>query len=92
MPGSGSREVIRSQVRGSVAGLDSGDHSAVEPPGPIPNPEVKRCRADGSGALGPARVGRCQVFARHLRKKVPGSFLYANRARAGETGALGDFG
>lgn len=42
----------------------SGDHSMVEPPGPIPNPEVKRCCADGSGAIGPVRVGRCQVFAR----------------------------
>ncbi len=36
----------------------------VEPPGPIPNPEVKRCCADGSGAIGPVRVGRCQVYAR----------------------------
>ena len=65
------------EVRFAVlaAGLDSGDHSAVEPPGPIPNPEVKRCRADGSGALGPARVGRRQVFARHLREKVPGTFF-----------------
>lgn len=43
----------------------SGDHSTVEPPGPIPNPEVKRCCADGSGAIGPVRVGRRQVYARH---------------------------
>jgi hypothetical protein len=28
----------------------SGDHSAVEPPDPIPNSEVKRSRADGSAA------------------------------------------
>ena len=41
--------------------LDSGDQSAVEPPGPIPNPEVKRCSADGSGTIGPVRVGRRQV-------------------------------
>ena len=53
----------------------SGDQSAMEPPGPIPNPEVKRCRADGSWAKGPARVGRCQLFARLLRKKEPGVFL-----------------
>ena len=45
-------------------GLTSGDQSAVEPPGPIPNPEVKRCSADGSGTIGPVRVGRRQVYAR----------------------------
>ena len=50
----------------------------MEPPGPIPNPEVKRCRADGSWAKGPARVGRCQVFARLLRKKEPGVFLVSS--------------
>ena len=52
----------------------------MEPPGPIPNPEVKRCRADGSWAKGPARVGRCQVFARLLRKKEPGFFLIFSSA------------
>ena len=61
-----------------AAGLDSGDHSVVEPPGPIPNPEVKRRSADGSGATGLARVGRCQVFARHLREKVPGTFFVSD--------------
>ena len=45
-------------------GLTSGGQSAVEPPGPIPNPEVKRCSADGSGTIGPVRVGRRQVYAR----------------------------
>ncbi len=54
----------------------SGDQSAMEPPGPIPNPEVKRCRADGSWAKGPARVGRCQLYARLFRKKKPGVFFY----------------
>ena len=43
-------------------GLPSGDQSAVEPPGPIPNPEVKRCSADGSAAIGRVRVGRCQFI------------------------------
>ena len=43
--------------------LPSGDQSAVEPPGPIPNPEVKRRSADGSGTIGPVRVGRRQVYA-----------------------------
>jgi hypothetical protein len=41
-----------------VAG--SGDNSAVAPPVPIPNTEVKRCSPDGSTAIGRARVGRRQ--------------------------------
>ena len=45
-------------------GLPSGDQSAVEPPGPIPNPEVKRCSANGSETIGLVRVGRRQVYAR----------------------------
>ena len=48
----------------STAGPPSGGQSAVEPPGPIPNPEVKRRSADGSGTTGPVRVGRRQVYAR----------------------------
>jgi hypothetical protein len=55
--------------------LNSGDQSALEPPGPIPNPEVKRRSADGIGTIGPVRVGRRQVFAPHLLTKVRGSFL-----------------
>ena len=43
--------------------LPSGDQSEVEPPGPIPNPEVKRLSANGSGTTGPVRVGRRQVYA-----------------------------
>ena len=58
----------------------SGDQSAMEPPGPIPNPEVKRCRADGSWAKGPARVGRCQLYARLFRKKKPGVFFTTSPA------------
>jgi hypothetical protein len=38
----------------------SGDISAVAPPVPIPNTEVKRCSPDGSTAIGRARVGRRQ--------------------------------
>lgn len=54
----------------------SGDHSMVEPPGPIPNPEVKHRCADGSGAIGPVRVGRCQFYARLFpQRKKPGFFL-----------------
>ena len=44
--------------------LNSGDQSAVEPPGPIPNPEVKRRSANGSETIGLVRVGRRQVYAR----------------------------
>ena len=39
----------------------SGGHSREEPPGPIPNPEVKLLCADGSGTIGPVRVGRRQL-------------------------------
>ena len=49
-------------------GLPSGDQSAVEPPGPIPNPEVKRRSANGSGTIGPVRVGRRQVYIPPRRK------------------------
>jgi hypothetical protein len=41
--------------------IAAGDRSAVAPPVPIPNTEVKRRSADGSGAQGSARVGRCQI-------------------------------
>ena len=46
----------------NISQRDSGDHSKVEPPGPIPNPEVKRFCADGSWTIGPVRVGRRQFF------------------------------
>jgi hypothetical protein len=65
MPGSGSLLLLRPpEHQPRNAGLTSGGQSAVEPPGPIPNPEVKRCSADGIGTTGPVRVGRRQVFAR----------------------------
>src|SRR5712691_11274633 len=38
----------------------SGDPSAVIPPVPIPNTEVKRCSPDDSAPQGCAKVGRCQ--------------------------------
>ena len=41
--------------------MTSGGHSREEPPGPIPNPEVKLFCADGSGTIGPVRVGRRQL-------------------------------
>ena len=47
---------------------DSGDHSAVEPPVPIPNTEVKRCSPNGSATIGRARVG-------HRQNKNPDEFI-----------------
>src|SRR6476646_11153803 len=51
---------ITHQSRAAQALLGSGDNSAVAPPVPIPNTEVKRCSPDGSTATGRARVGRRQ--------------------------------
>lgn len=39
-----------------------GDHLPGVPPVPIPNTAVKPRAANGSRALGPARVGYCQVY------------------------------
>ena len=56
------------QSRAAQALLGSGDNSAVAPPVPIPNTEVKRCSPDGSTATGRARVGRRQ-------SKMPTGFI-----------------
>ena len=53
----------------------SGDHSAVAPPVPIPNTEVKRCSPDGSASIGCARVGRCQNLRPASWKQGAGLFL-----------------
>ncbi len=53
----------------------SGDHSKVEPPGPVPNPEVKHFSADGSWAIGPVRVGRRQFICPLLANAGSGLFL-----------------
>jgi hypothetical protein len=42
------------------------------PPVPIPNTAVKPRAANGSRTLGPARVGRCQVYGPVLRNEEPG--------------------
>ena len=52
------------ESRNRRPGPPSGGQSAVEPPGPIPNPEVKRRSANGSETIGLVRVGRRQVYAR----------------------------
>jgi TonB family protein len=45
------------------------------PPVPIPNTAVKPRAADGSRTIGPARVGRCQVYGPVCRKTNRASFL-----------------
>jgi hypothetical protein len=55
--------VLRSEALSTASSLTSGDQSGVEPPGPIPNPEVKRPSANGSETTGLVRVGRRQVNA-----------------------------
>ena len=56
----------------------------VEPPGPIPNPEVKRRSADGSETIGLVRVGRRQVYARP-REIGAGLFFWEGRHPAYQT-------
>lgn len=70
-----TRQACPTRTSEPATGSPSGDQSAVEPPGPIPNPEVKRRSANGSGTIGPVRVGRRQVFARLQLKLEPGSFF-----------------
>ena len=93
------------ESRGSrhpIPRLPSGDQSAVEPPGPIPNPEVKRRSANGSETIGLVRVGRRQVYARpraigaghfFLRPRGPGTpramrVRFRSRAVALDGGAV----
>ena len=55
--------------RGNLLHLQpSGDPSAVAPPVPIPNTEVKRCSPDDSVSIGYAKVGRRQSYAPFLAK------------------------
>ena len=61
-------------------GLTSGGLSAVAPPVPIPNTEVKRRSPDGSASLGCARVGRCQYCEPRLINLNRGSFRYVASA------------
>src|SRR6266853_290884 len=61
------RDLPRFQIRQT-----SGDPSAVAPPVPIPNTEVKRCSPDDSASLGGAKVGRRQYYNPALRKRRAG--------------------
>ena len=54
-----------------------GDHMPGVPPVPISNTAVKPRAANGSWTIGPARVGRCQVYSPVPRKgnRASSSFL-----------------
>ena len=52
-----------------------GDNMPGVPPVPIPNTAVKPRAADGSRTLGPARVGRCQVYAPSVSPTLGALFL-----------------
>lgn len=54
----------------------SGDQSAVAPPVPISNTEVKRCSANGSASIGCARVGHRQSYAPGFGNKTWGFFCF----------------
>ena len=55
-----------------------GDHLPGVPPVPIPNTAVKPRAANGSRALGPARVGYCQVYDPDSAKAGSGSSVFMN--------------
>ncbi len=55
----------------------SGDPSAVAPPVPIPNTEVKRCSPDDSVSIGYAKVGRRQSYAPFLAKAGNGALSFS---------------
>jgi hypothetical protein len=61
----------------------SGDPSAVAPPVPIPNTEVKRCSPDDSTSIGCAKVGRRQSYAPSLAKAGGGASLCPDGAWEG---------
>ena len=76
-PDAGRATINRSSGPGAAGQATSqpncpvpGDHSAVEPPVPIPNTEVKRRSANGSLTKGHARVGRCQVMSPHCESSA----------------------
>jgi hypothetical protein len=54
----------------------SGDPSAVAPPVPIPNTEVKRCSPDDSTSIGCAKVGRRQSYAPFFAKAGNGALVF----------------
>ena len=71
------RNLSRFQIRQT-----SGDPSAVAPPVPIPNTEVKHCSPDDSACLACAKVGRRQYYNPAPRKRGAG-FLCSDPSKAG---------
>ena len=69
-----------------------GDHRAVAPPGPMPNPEVKRRLADDSASTGRAKVGRRQDTAPGGNPKGPrpGALLLPGAASLGGPRGVGE--
>ena len=66
--------LIRSTVRIKTITRHQGlldDNSAVEPPEPIPNSEVKRSSADGSVGLPHVRVGHRQALILKTLTGIP---------------------
>ena len=55
--------------------------SAVAPPVPIPNTEVKRCSPDDSASLGCAKVGHRQNYAPLLGTNKGRGFLFNPRGK-----------
>ena len=71
----------------------SGDPSAVAPPVPIPNTEVKRCSPDDSVSIGYAKVGRRQSYAPFLAKAGTGALVFPGGCKgARDFGARSDAG
>ena len=54
----------------------SGDHMPGVPPVPISNTVVKPRAANGSRTLGPARVGRCQIYGPDVAKAASGPSFF----------------
>ena len=57
-----------------------GDHRRGVPPVPIPNTAVKPSAANGSRTLGPARVGRCQVYSPVIPQDNRASYFFIRNA------------
>ena len=61
----------------------SGDHSAVVPPVPIPNTEVKRCSPNDSASIGCVKVGRRQSYEPAESKDPAGSLFLLGGSEEG---------
>ncbi|CRH36174.1 hypothetical protein BN1183_CJ_01910 [Pantoea ananatis] len=59
-----------------------GGCSAVVPPDPMPNSEVKRRSADGSVGSPHARVGNCQASNRKAPYESAGLFYVCNAVKS----------